>query len=161
MKMTRSRCNKRNRPRSSHGITVAEMAGALAFLIPILMFCAVCIYEATMVYVVNGGVDTAARRAARDLAAQYLNDPTIATNAALQAPIFARCTVPNIVNDPGQFTAVFDEAASPGPPTVFVTCVYDPSGLPPGLPNYFTLDPLRINQGGFKIGSAACYRLEM
>lgn len=143
--------------RNSKGVGLAESAASLSLLLPIVMLVVYGIVQVTQAFLIKDGLTHAAREAARNLAIQYGQDPSIAGSRSLQdAAVFDLVRINNIVNASAQFDdPVFVEGANPPRVTVTVRYTGGQNSLPP-YPN-----PDLFNLGNnYTIAAASTYRLE-
>jgi len=136
---------------------MAEAAAAIALLLPLLILVIFVVLEASYAYLIKNSLAQASREAARDLAVQYGQDPTIAGSRTLQnTQVFDKIRINKIVAASQQFDdPVF--ATGNDPPTVTVTVHYLSGQF--GLPVFPNPDPLKLG-ANFKIDATSTYRLE-
>jgi hypothetical protein len=125
-----------------------EAAALLAATIPLVM---------AQAHTIREGLTCGARQAARELAAQYSDNPAIVTSRSLaNARVFDNVRVHGIVNASAQFSdPVWDTAGSP--PTVSVTVTYTSNQN--GLPSFPSPDLLDLGSD-FVIRASSTYPLE-
>lgn len=144
--------------RGSRGVTMAEFAASLAFLLPVIIIAGFVAFQVAQVYMVKTTLDFAAQTAARNLAIEYGKDPVSAE--AFPEKVFDKIRLVGIVKSTDQFsipsgTAGWNTTVNPSTVTVNVTFQGGKFGLPP-FPNP---DPLGLSQD-FSLTSTATFRLE-
>lgn len=153
MKLKGNRVNREGR-----GVTMAEFAASLAFLLPVIIIAGFVAFQVAQIYMVKTTLDFAAQTAARNLAIEYGKDPVSAE--AFPERTFDKIRLTGIVVSSDQFsvpsgTAGWNTTVNPSTVTVTVTFQGGKFGLPP-FPNP---DPLGLGQD-FSLTSAAAFRLE-
>ena|SRR5262249_8069635 len=145
------------RHRRKQGVSIAEAAAALALLLPLLFLVIFVVLEASYAYLIKNSLAQAAREAARDLAVQYGQDPSIAGSRTVQnTQVFDKIRINKIVADSTQFDdPVFATGIEPS--TVTVTVHYRSGQF--GLPVFPNPDPLKLG-ANFPIDATSTYRLE-
>jgi len=111
--------------------------------------------EAGYGYIIKINMDGAARRAARDLAIAYGQDPSIAQDSSKVNTVLSMIRIANMVVDNAQFGEPVFQTDNPPTATVTVTYASGQYGLAP-FPNP---DPLNLGPT-FTISSTATYHLE-
>lgn len=144
---------KNKRSRRAGGAVLAEAVAVTAFMLPILVFLALVIVQATSAYIIDRDLQVAAALAARALAAQGVPKDG---QQVTQDIIFSNIKIPGRVVDPSQFSPapVYNFTASP--PTVTVFVQYKSTGIQPVSP---IPDPLNLGKL-FIIKAQATYRLQ-
>lgn len=143
--------------RKNTGVAIAETAASMSLLIPLIVMIAFVAVETTEAYMIQSALSQAARRAARNLAIAYGQDPTIAASRSEQdAVVFQNIRIPNFVNSNAQF----DDPqwnTSLQPYTTTVTVHYLSGQY--GLPVFPQPDPLNLGNN-LVITATSTYRLE-
>jgi hypothetical protein len=139
------------------GAVIAEVAAAMAVLVPVVMAILLVTCEASYAYLLKGALSEGAREAARNLAIAYGLDPTIAGNRQVEdQKAFDKIRVLNIINSSAQFAdPVWDTASDPPTVSVYVKYASDQYGLP-HFPNP---DPLNIGNS-ITISGQSTFRLQ-
>src|SRR5271168_809739 len=103
------------------GFAIVESAAAICVVLPLIFLVIFSVLEISYAYMLRSSLDSAARNAARDLAVDYGQDPTIATSRTQQdSLVFDSIRMTNVIANSAQFdNPVFDTTDSP--PTVSVT----------------------------------------
>lgn len=143
--------------RTKKGVAIAEAAASLSLLIPLVMLILFVTVETTYAYLIQSSLAQGARRAARNLAIAYGQNPAVASDRSLQdAMVIQYIRIPNFINDNEQFDdPVFNTAMVPH--TVSVTVHYRSGQY--GLPVFPEPDPLNI-ANKIVITAESTYRLE-
>lgn len=148
--MSRSRITRRKR--NQRGLTFAEVAGALALFLPVVVLSVFVVIEATIAYQISRDLQIAASLAARALA-----ESGGTTSSSQQSMILSNITVGNHVVDPSQFYAVqWNKGFTPPCVTVYVQYKSTGAQQPPPFPRP---DPLKLGSQ-FILKSQATYRLQ-
>jgi Flp pilus assembly protein TadG len=139
------------------GISIVEAAASLSLLLPLMIVIVFVILEVSGAYLIKTSLSQGARRAARDLAVAYGQNPAVAGSRSLQnAMVLDNVRIPNMINDSRQFNdPVFDTNTTPH--TVQVTVKYASNQY--GLPPFPHPDPLNLGSQ-FAISAESTYRLE-
>ncbi len=144
--------------RRKTGSYIVEGAAGLLILIPLLVLITYATLQVSRAYMINAALQQAAQEGARLIATNYASHPSIASVRSDQEKYsFSVIKVDNIINDPGQFSAVFAPNAS-SPTDVTVTVTY-PSAGDYGLPPFPDPDYLKLGSN-FTLTGTARYTLE-
>ncbi|HEY9870146.1 MAG TPA: TadE/TadG family type IV pilus assembly protein, partial [Candidatus Obscuribacterales bacterium] len=124
------------------GVSIVEAAASLSLLLPLMMVIVFVVLEVSDAYLIKTSLSQGARRAARDLAVAYGQNPAVATSRSLQnAMVLDNVRIHNMINDSRQFDdPIFDTNATPH--TVHVTVRYASNQY--GLPPFPYPDPLNL-----------------
>ncbi len=143
--------------RSKKGAGIAETAASMSLMIPLLILIVFATVETTQAYLIQSSLAQGARRAARNLAIAYGQNPAVASSRSLQdSTVLQYIRIPNFINDNAQFDdPVFD--ISTNPHTVRVEVHYRSGQY--GLPVFPQPDPLNIADK-ITITAESTYRLE-
>lgn len=144
---------KRKRIRRASGGVLAESVAVTSFLLPVLVFLAMVIIQATNAYMIDRDLQIAAGLAARALAEQGVPKHG---QQVTQDIIFTNIKITNSVVDPSQFSPAPVYNFSSSPPTVTVFVQYKSTGIQPVSP---IPDPLNLGKL-FIIKAQATYRLQ-
>ena len=143
--------------RNRTGMSLAETAASMSFMLPVIMVVAFAVMEVSQAYMIKEGLSQAARQAARDLSFAYAQTKMVATDRNMQNNmVFNNIRVRNVVNASAQFdNAVFNEAVEP--PIVTVTVHYTSNEN--GLPKFPNPDPLNIGDS-LELNATSTYSVE-
>lgn len=141
------------RIRGESGGVLAEAVAVTSFLLPIVVFLAMVIVQATFAYIIDRDLQIAAGLAARALAEQGVPQNG---QQVTQDIVFSNIKIANSVVDPSQFTPAPVYNFSANPPTVTVFVQYKSTGIQPVTP---IPDPLNLGKL-FIIKAQATYRLQ-
>lgn len=144
--------------RNSKAISLIECVAAISVMTPIMVGCCMAIQEVSQAYQIKQGLAQAARQAACDMSAVYLQSPLVDNNRAIQNSfVYGKITVPGVVTHQSQFdNAVFDVAANPR--LVSVTVHYRSDGNT-NLAVFPSVDPLKLGSN-IDLNATATYSLD-
>lgn len=158
--------NRIRRRRLQRGAALAEMAGAMALLLPVLVGLMMFIIEVSDYFVIKQNVAYVARQAAHEIAYSYgtVGNTSMNTNGTSSGPantadpkyaaIINNIAVPGVIlqNSPAQFHTYFYIPNSPSLAQSYVT-VYVNFQSGPGLPQ-FPWSPFHISGATFNAASS-------
>jgi Flp pilus assembly protein TadG len=131
----------------------------MAIFVPIIVLIVLVVVQASIACVISSKMTQGAHLAARALATQYGNNPSIAIDKTMQQTILTNVRLQNYVADNSQFELDDNSwRTTATPPTVTVTCNYLPGVGNPPLAPFPSFDPLGLGKS-FKISAAATCRL--
>lgn len=139
----------------SKGFTLAETAGAMTVMIPVIVAIFMAFTEVAQAFAIRQDLSQAAREAAYDMAVAYEKSSFVAANRSAQDAVYSGIRKANVINANQQFDdAVFDFGSTPG--SVSVTVHYTSNQN--GLPAFPTFDPLNLG-ANFPLQATATYAL--
>ena len=141
--------------RRQRGVNLVEATAGIMVGLPLVVAVIFVAVEVCSYFLIQSNLDAATRKAARDMAMTWGQDPSVASNQSKQQTVYAGCLIPGYVNSPQQFSDPVFNGVSP--PTVTVVGTYTSGQY--GLGQFPHPNPLNLGRN-FVIRSEASYRLE-